>query len=120
MAIDMFRSTAYPNLDPLASFEAVVVYTEMEPAGEFLCSNKMLNKLHEKVPWGMRGNLVGLPTDCPQRDERLGWTGDIAVLAPTACFLHDYAGLLKSWFADMALDQSVMGGIPPMVSPNVL
>jgi alpha-L-rhamnosidase len=80
----------------------------------------MLNKIHQNVTWGMRGNFVGLPTDCPQRDERLGWTGDIALFGPTACFLYDCAGLLTSWLADLAVDQVVLGGVPPMVCPNVL
>jgi len=108
------------DTDPLSSLEAVVVYTEMEPAGEFFCSNNMLNKLHQNIRWGMRGNFVGLPTDCPQRDERLGWTGDIALFTPTACFLYDCTGLLKSWLADLAVDQAVLGGVPPLVCPNVL
>jgi alpha-L-rhamnosidase len=106
--------------DPMTSFEVVVVHTEMEPTGQFSCSNDMLNKLHDNIGRGMRGNFVGLPTDCPQRDERLGWTGDIALFAPTACFLYDCAGLLQSWLADVAIDQAVLGGIPPLVSPNVL
>jgi alpha-L-rhamnosidase len=106
--------------DPLTSLEAVVVHTEMEPAGSFSCSNEMLNKLHENVRWGMRGNFVGLPTDCPQRDERLGWTGDIALFGPTACFLFDCTGMLMSWLADLTVDQAVLGGVPPLVCPNVL
>ena len=108
------------NADLLATFEAVVCWTEMEPAGDFSCSDKKLNKLHENVVWGMRGNFIGLPTDCPQRDERLGWTGDIALFAPTACFLYDCAGMLKTWLADLAVSQDYLGGTPPIVVPNVL
>ncbi|KAN0098892.1 glycoside hydrolase family 78 protein [Hyaloscypha variabilis] len=108
------------DADLLASFEAVVCWTEMEPTGDFSCSDKMLNKLHENVVWGMRGNFVGLPTDCPQRDERLGWTGDIALFAPTACFLYDCAGILKTWLADLAVSQKYLGGVPPLVVPDVL
>ena len=63
---------------------AVVVSSELRRIGEFECSNELLNQLHRNVVWGLRGNFLDLPTDCPQRDERLGWTGDIAVFAPTA------------------------------------
>jgi alpha-L-rhamnosidase len=108
------------HADFLASFEAVVCWTEMEPTGSFSCSDKMPNKLHENVIWGMRGNFVGLPTDCPQRDERLGWTGDIALFAPTACFLYNCAGILKDWLRDLAVSQEYLGGVPPLVVPNVL
>ena len=71
------------ELDP-AAFTAVVVHTDLERTGWFTCSDPLLNRLHENVVWGMRGNFVDVPTDCPQRDERLGWTGDIQVFAPTA------------------------------------
>jgi alpha-L-rhamnosidase len=108
------------DADLLANFEAVVCWTEMEPTGDFSCSNHMLNRLHENVLWGMRGNFVGLPTDCPQRDERLGWTGDIALFAPTACFLYDCAGMLQTWLGDLTVSQAYLGGVPPIVVPNVL
>ena len=72
------------------------------PTGTFECSDERLNRLHENVRWSMRGNFVDVPTDCPQRDERLGWTGDIQVFAPTASFLYDCCGLLESWLADLA------------------
>lgn len=75
--------------DPRTAFEAVVCYSDMEAAGEFSCPSPMLNKLVENARWGMRGNFCGLPTDCPQRDERLGWTGDLALFVPTACFFYD-------------------------------
>ena len=66
----------------------------MARTGWFSCSDELLNRLHENVVWSMRGNFVDLPTDCPQRDERLGWTGDIQVFAPTAAFLYDCTGML--------------------------
>ena len=66
----------------------------------------------------MRGNFVDLPTDCPQRDERLGWTGDLQVFAPTASFLYDTAGMLRSWLADLAVEQlEDHGGIVPLYVP---
>jgi alpha-L-rhamnosidase len=67
----------------------------------------------------MRGNFLDVPTDCPQRDERLGWTGDLQVFAPTACFLYESHGLLASWLADLAADQDASGGVPYVV-PNPL
>ena len=68
----------------------------------------------------MRGNFLDVPTDCPQRDERLGWTGDIQVFAPTACFLYDTAGFLTSWLSDLAAEQAAAGGIVPFFVPNVM
>ena len=73
---------------------ARVYHTDMERTGWFDSSDPDLNRLHENVVWSMRGNFVDIPTDCPQRDERLGWTGDIQVFAPTASFLYDCSGML--------------------------
>ncbi len=71
-----------------------------------------MNQLHENVVWGMRGNFVDIPTDCPQRDERVGWTGDIQVFAPTASFLYDVSGMLSSWLKDVAVEQLPDGTVP--------
>src|SRR5437763_7550608 len=68
----------------------------------------------------MRVNFLSIPTDCPQSDERLGWTGDIQVFAPTACFLYDCAGFLTSWLADLAAEQDAAKGVVPFVVPNIL
>ena len=73
------------------------------------------NRFHENVVWSMRGNFLDVPTDCPQRDERLGWTGDIQVFAPTAAFLYDTAGFLTSWLADLAAEQQPDGTVPFVV-----
>ena len=73
---------------------------------QFECSDSMLNQLHENVVWGLRGNFLDVPTDCPQRDERLGWTGDLAVFAPTAAYLYDVSGFLDDWLADLACEQA--------------
>lgn len=91
---------------------ARVVHTDMRRTGWFTASDPLLERLHENVVWSMRGNFVDLPTDCPQRDERLGWTGDIQVFAPTAGFLYDCAGLLSSWLRDVAAEQQPDGTIP--------
>jgi len=99
--------------------QAVVCHSDMERTGWFECSDPLVNRLHENVVWSMRGNFLSIPTDCPQRDERLGWTGDIQVFAPTACFLYDCAGFLTSWLADLAAEQDAAGGIVPFFVPNI-
>ena len=107
------------ELDPSA-ISAVVVHSVMERTGWFSCSDDLVNRLHENVVWGQRGNFLSVPTDCPQRDERLGWTGDIQVFAPTATFLFDCRDFLASWLADLAREQEAAGGVVPFVVPHVL
>jgi alpha-L-rhamnosidase len=99
---------------------AVVVSSDLRRIGEFECSDGLLNQLHRNVVWGTRGNFLDLPTDCPQRDERLGWTGDIAVFAPTAAYLFDVAAFLRNWLADLAAEQRAADGMVPFVVPDVL
>jgi alpha-L-rhamnosidase len=99
---------------------AEVVHSDMRRTGWFESSNELLDKLHENVVWGMRGNFLYLPTDCPQRDERLGWTGDIQVFAPTASFLYDTDSFLSSWLVDLAIEQRAVGGSVPFIVPNVI
>ena len=98
---------------------AVVCHSDMERTGWFSCSDERITKLHDNVVGGMRGNFLDVPTDCPQRDERLGWTGDINVFSPTACFLYDCPGFLASWLADLAAEQQP-DGVIPLVVPDVL
>lgn len=100
--------------------EAVVVGSELRRTGTFACSDELLNRFHANVVWSLRGNTVGIPSDCPQRDERLGWTGDIAVFAPTACFLFDMTGFLGDWLADLRAEQDAAGGRVPYVVPDPL
>lgn len=102
------------------SMTAVVIHSDMERIGHFDSSNPLLNAFHRNVVWGMRGNFLSIPTDCPQRDERLGWTGDIQVFSPTACFLYDTDAFLTSWLMDLAAEQSKAQGVVPPVVPNVL
>lgn len=91
---------------------ARVYHTDMRRTGWFECSDPLVNRLHENVRWSMRGNFVDIPTDCPQRDERLGWTGDIQVFAPTASYLYDCSAMLSSWLRDVAVEQEPDGTIP--------
>ncbi|GAA4158145.1 glycoside hydrolase family 78 protein [Gryllotalpicola daejeonensis] len=107
------------ELDP-ADFTAVAISSDLTRIGKFRTSDPLLNRFHENVVWGMRGNFVDVPTDCPQRDERLGWTGDIAAFAPTAAFLFDVDAFLGDWLADLALEQQHHDGIVGYVIPDVL
>jgi alpha-L-rhamnosidase len=100
--------------------EAVVVHSDLRRIGTFECSDDLLNQLHNNVVWSTKGNFLDLPTDCPQRNERLGWTGDIAVFAPSAAYLFDTGGFLADWLADLAAEQRAASGLVPFVIPDVL
>ncbi|AYC35980.1 hypothetical protein DWG14_00188 [Streptomyces griseorubiginosus] len=102
------------------SIEAVVVHSDLSRIGHFRCSDPDLNQLHSNVVWSTKGNFFDVPTDCPQRDERLGWTGDIAVFAPTAAFLFDVQDFLEDWLIDLGLEQEHRDGLVPMVVPDPL
>jgi alpha-L-rhamnosidase len=110
----------WPGKLELDDIRGIVMHTDMQGTGTFSCSNSLLNKLHENVRWSMRGNFLSIPTDCPQRDERLGWTGDINAFADTANYLYDTAGMLSSWLRDLSLEQAAANGIVPLVIPNVI
>ena len=103
-----------------SALEAVVVHSDLRRTGHFECSDPMLNQLHANVMWGMRGNFLDVPTDCPQRDERLGWTGDLAVFAPSAAFLYDVGAFLRDWLRDLAAEQRAQDGLVPLVVPDAL
>lgn len=99
---------------------AVVIGSDLERTGTLTVSDPLLDRFHENVVWGMRGNFVDVPTDCPQRDERLGWTGDIAAFAPTAAYLYDVEGFLRDWLRDVDLEQSHHDGVVPFVVPDAI
>jgi alpha-L-rhamnosidase len=92
-----------------------VLHSDLRRIGWFEASDPRIQRLHENVVWSLRSNVVDLPTDCPQRDERLGWTGDLQVFAPTATFLYDATGLLSSWLQDLAAEQRELAWVPPYV-----
>ncbi len=100
-------------------FTGVVVHSAIARTGTFEASNPLLNQLQHNIIWGQKGNFLDVPTDCPQRDERLGWTGDAQVFAPTASFNHDSAAFYTKWLKDLALDQEDDGAVPHVI-PNVL
>ncbi len=100
-------------------FSAEVLHSAMRPTGSFTSSDSLINQLQRNIQWGQRGNFVDVPTDCPQRDERLGWTGDAQAFASTAAFNYDVAGFFQKWLRDLAADQRPDGAVPHVV-PNVL
>jgi alpha-L-rhamnosidase len=110
----------WPGEPDAESLTAVIVHSDLRRTGHFECSEELLNRLHRNVVWGTRGNFLDIPSDCPQRDERLGWTGDIAVFAPTAAFLFDVEGFLRDWLADLAAEQRAADGRVPFVVPDSL
>jgi len=105
----------YPGPVTRDTLIGVVLHSEMRPTGHFECSEPLLNQLQHNIVWGQKGNFVDIPTDCPQRDERLGWTGDIQVFVRTAAFNFDVAGFLTRWVQDVADAQSEQGSVPPVV-----
>ena len=109
----------YPGeIDP-QNFTAIAIYSDMESIGSFSCSNDLINKLHSNIQWGLKGNFLDIPTDCPQRDERLGWTGDAQVFIHAASYLHNVLPFFRKWLQDLALDQKPDGGVP-FVIPDIL
>ncbi|WP_262492159.1 glycoside hydrolase family 78 protein [Microbacterium sp. ANT_H45B] len=109
----------WPGELDASALRAIVVHSDMNRTGWLETSEPLLNQLHSNTVWSMRDNFVGVPTDCPQRDERLGWTGDINAFAPTAAFLYDVRGVLGSWLRDLAVEQAEKGFVPWVV-PDVL
>ena len=106
------------NLQP-ENFTAVALYSDMKPTGSFASSNALINQLQHNIQWGQKGNFLDVPTDCPQRDERLGWTGDAQVFARTASFNMNVKNFFSKWLKDVAVEQRADGAIYYVV-PNVL
>ena len=112
--VEGFSGTVTP-----AALTGIVVHSDMPRTGQFETSDAMLNQLYHNIVWGQKGNFVGVPTDCPQRDERLGWTGDAQVFARTAAFNFDVAGFFTNWLGDAIADQRPIGSFPDVI-PDVL
>ena len=91
----------------------------MEDNGNFTCSNEAVNQLQSNIQWGLRGNFLDVPTDCPQRDERLGWTGDAQVFFRTATFNARVENFFIKWMKDLAADQYKDGRVPDVI-PDAL
>lgn len=96
-------------------FTAVVIHSDMEPAGNFVCSDSLINQLHSNIRWSMRGNFLDVPTDCPQRDERLGWTGDVQAFASTSMYLYNSNAFYAKWLQDLDADQLPNGNMPHVI-----
>ena len=111
--------SGYPGELTSDKIRGMVIHSDMEPSGTFTCSDPLINQLQHNIVWGLKGNFLDVPTDCPQRDERLGWTGDAQVFAPTACFNVDAATFYTKWLRDLAADQDKDGSIPHVI-PNIL
>ena len=113
------RIEEYPGEPKAEDFTGIVLHTGMTRTGSFRCSNEMLNQLQHNILWGQMGNYVDVPTDCPQRDERLGWTGDCQVFVRTACYNMDVNAFFRKWLHDLQADQLDDGGVPHVI-PQVL
>lgn len=113
--------TGWPGELTTDDLEAVVVHSAMRPTMEFASSEPLVDQLIHNVVWGQKGNFLDIPTDCPQRDERLGWTGDIAAFAATASFQFDTADFLHKWLLDLAEEtRHAPQGAVPYVVPEVM
>ncbi len=111
--------SGYPGTLTADDIRGMVIHSDMTPSGTFTCSDPLINQLQHNIVWGLKGNFLDVPTDCPQRDERLGWTGDAQVFAPTACFNVDAATFYTKWLRDLEADQDKDGSIPHVI-PNIL
>ena len=113
------RLTGFPGEIKPENISAVALYSDMNPTGQFSCSNPLLNQLQHNIQWGQKGNFLDVPTDCPQRDERLGWTGDAQAFSRTASYNMGVHNFFSKWLKDVAADQAE-DGMVPFVVPNVL
>ena len=106
------RIDEYPDreLDPNA-FRAIVVHSDMQRTGRFACGDAKINQLYHNIIWGQKSNYLDVPTDCPQRDERLGWTGDTQVFCRTAAINYDVRAFFKKWLGDLRAEQGADGSI---------
>lgn len=104
--------TGYPGEPGPGDIVARVVHSDIPAAGEFGSSEPWLDQLQRNIDWGQRGNFINVPTDCPQRDERLGWLGDAQIFARTACYNRDTAAFFAKWLDDVAEAQLPSGAFP--------
>lgn len=113
------KVVSWPGIPEKENFTAYTLHSDMEPTGQFECSIPEVNQLHHNVLWSMKGNFLDIPTDCPQRDERLGWTGDAQIFCRTAAYLMDCRTFFRKWLDDLVADQTEDGGVPHVV-PDIL
>ena len=113
------KIVSFPGEPKLENFTAHAIHTKMERTGRIETSNPDLNQLMHNILWGLKSNFVDVPTDCPQRDERLGWTGDAEIFCRTACFLEDTYSFYRKWLRDVEADQTPEGGVAHVV-PDII
>lgn len=118
MGFQYAQVISFPGEPKAENFTAYTLHSEMESTGNITCSNPLLNQLHHNYLWGMKGNFLDVPTDCPQRDERLGWTGDAQIFCRTASYLMNTYTFYKKWLRDLEVDQTPEGGVPHVI-PNI-
>ena len=119
MGFRFVEVTGFPGELKPDNLTGVVVHSDMPVTGKYECSNPLVNQLQHNIQWGQKGNFVDVPTDCPQRDERLGWTGDAQAFCRTAAFNMDVSSFFSKWLKDVAADQKPGGEVPDVI-PDVL
>jgi len=119
MGFRFVEITGFPGELTAENLTGVVVHSEMAVTGSYESSNPLLNQLQHNIQWGQKGNFVDVPTDCPQRDERLGWTGDAQAFCRTAAYNMDVASFFTKWMKDISADQKKDGSVPDVI-PDVL
>jgi alpha-L-rhamnosidase len=119
MGFRFVEVTGFPGELTPDNLTGIVVHSDMPVSGSFECSNPLLNQLQHNIQWGQKSNFVDVPTDCPQRDERLGWTGDAQAFCRTAAFNMDVSAFFTKWLKDVAADQRTGGEVPDVI-PDIL
>lgn len=119
MGFQYAKIVSYPGTPEVENFTAYTLHTRMNQTGRLEFSNPDLNQLAHNILWGLKGNFVDVPTDCPQRNERLGWTGDAQIFCRTACFLENTYNFYRKWLVDVEADQTPEGGVAHVV-PDLL
>ena len=119
MGFRFVEISGFPGELKVDNLTGVVVHSDMAVTGSYECSNPLINQLQHNIQWGQKGNFVDVPTDCPQRDERLGWTGDAQAFCRTAAFNMDVSSFFTKWFKDIAADQKPGGEVPDVI-PDIL
>nr|MCR4951268.1 family 78 glycoside hydrolase catalytic domain [Solobacterium sp.] len=116
-----FRYVCLEGLEEGQNIELTACHlsSDLKEAGNFSCSDERINRLYQNIVWGQRDNYLDVPTDCPQRSERLGWTGDATAFTPTAVFHQNIMPFMRKWLRDLAADQDPATGAPQVV-PDVL
>jgi alpha-L-rhamnosidase len=119
MGFRFVEITGFPGELTTDNLTGIVVHSDMAVTGSFECSNPLINQLQHNIQWGQKGNFVDVPTDCPQRDERLGWTGDAQAFSRTAAYNMDVSSFFTKWLKDITADQKPGGEVPDVI-PDIL